>query len=73
MPRHLAAVQALLALAQARGEAVRPVAPVTLMLPYDLLRIENLVRPGNLNQDRLTTMVEEVLLPVFIAPSVSGL
>ncbi|MGI4864345.1 MAG: TetR-like C-terminal domain-containing protein [Janthinobacterium lividum] len=63
--KHLAAVRTLLQKAQARGEAVRPVADLTLMLPFDLLRLENLIRVGNMSQTRIETLVEEVLLPVF--------
>lgn len=63
--KHLAAVEALLQKAQQRGELVRTVERITLMLPFDLLRLENLIRVGNMTATRIETLVDDVLLPVF--------
>ena len=65
--KHLTAVRTLLQKAKARGEGVKQVADLTLMLPFDLLRAENLFRPGNMSSRRIEGLVDEVLLPVFSA------
>ncbi|TSJ44667.1 TetR/AcrR family transcriptional regulator [Mucilaginibacter corticis] len=65
--KHLQAVRRILDRAEARGEPIRNISQLTLMLPYDLIRIENLVRPGNLDNDRIENLVDEVLLPAFVS------
>ncbi len=63
--KYLSAVKAILNNAQSRGEKISKVSNVTLMLPFDLIRTENLIRPENISKKRLMTMVEEILIPVF--------
>src|SRR5690606_32715025 len=63
--KYLGAIEKILQNAETRGEKVKKVNRVTLMLPFDLIRTENLIRPENINKKRLTAMVDEVLLPVF--------
>lgn len=53
--------------AKARGEAVKAVSPATLTLPFDLLRTENLLRRGKVEEGRKERLVDEILLPVFRA------
>lgn len=36
------------------------------MLPYDLIRTENLIRPQEITDQRLAMMVDEILIPVFL-------
>ncbi|MCO5235491.1 MAG: TetR/AcrR family transcriptional regulator [Chitinophagaceae bacterium] len=63
--KYLRTMERILQNAETRGEKIKKVHHVTLMLPFDLIRTENLIRPENINKNRLATMVEEVLLPVF--------
>lgn len=63
--KHVEAVRKILEAARSRGEKLNNISAVTMMLPFDLIRMENLVRPGNATPDRLSIMVNEVLLPVF--------
>ncbi|MDQ0107533.1 AcrR family transcriptional regulator [Chitinophaga terrae (ex Kim and Jung 2007)] len=64
--KHLNATKKILANAEKRGEKIRKISPITLMLPYDLIRTENLIRPTNISKKRLTMMVDEILMPVFV-------
>ena len=63
--KYLSAMDKILINAKSRGEILKDVSQITLMLPYDLIRIENLIRPGNISKKRLTIMVDEILLPTF--------
>jgi len=64
--KHVQAVRKILSNAERRGEKPRKVSKITLMLPFDLIRMENLVRMENgVNLNRIETMVDEILLPVF--------
>jgi AcrR family transcriptional regulator len=65
LDKHLHTVNDILARANQRGQQTKTVAKITLMLPYDLVRIENLIRPECLNAERILTLVDEVLIPVF--------
>jgi AcrR family transcriptional regulator len=65
LEKHLGAVEKILEYAKKRGEKIKAISKITLMLPFDLIRIENLARIGNINNQRLEVMVDEVLLPVF--------
>ena len=44
---------------------IKKLSPVTLMLPFDVIRMENLIRPKRIGKKRLETTVDEILLPVF--------
>ncbi|ACU60163.1 TetR/AcrR family transcriptional regulator [Chitinophaga pinensis] len=67
LDKYIRAMETLLEKAQSRGEKVKKVSKATLMLPFDMIRMENLVRPDNISEKRLESMVDEVLLPVFKA------
>ena len=67
--KHLMAIEGILTRASARGEKTSRVSKITLMLPFDLIRIENLVRIGHFDQARMETIVDEVLLPVYLQTS----
>ncbi len=64
--KYLTTMEKILLKAESRGEKIKNVNRVTLMLPFDIIRTENLIRPENINNERLSIMVDEVLLPVFL-------
>lgn len=51
--------------AKRRGEITHDFTELQMRLPFDLLRIENVVRRGGITPAYLTRLVDEVLLPVF--------
>lgn len=51
--------------AKRRGEITHDFTELQMRLPFDLLRIENVVRHGRITPAYLTRLVDEVLLPVF--------
>jgi len=59
------AMKTILKNAKSRGENINKTSDVTLMLPFDLIRIENLVRMQGIDNKRLETLVDEILIPVF--------
>ncbi|WP_208745779.1 TetR/AcrR family transcriptional regulator [Pedobacter kyonggii] len=59
------AMKTILENAKSRGENIKVTSGVALMLPFDLIRIENLVRMQGIDSKRLETLVDEILLPVF--------
>ena len=66
--KHIAAVKEILERAKVRGDQIKKVSTVTLMLPFDLIRMENLVRADHpINENRLKIMVQDILLTVFKA------
>jgi AcrR family transcriptional regulator len=67
LDKYIRAMETILEKAQSRGEKVKKVSKATLMLPFDMIRMENLVRADNISKKRLESMVDEVLLPVFKA------
>ena len=62
---HIDAVEKILCAARDRGKKIRKVEKRTMMLPFDLIRMENLVLPGNVKAARIRMMVDDILLPVF--------
>lgn len=64
--KYLSATKKILTNAEKRGEKIKKTSQITLMLPYDLIRTENLIRPTNISKKRLTMMVDEILMPVFV-------
>lgn len=64
--KYLDATKKILTNAEKRGEKIKKTSQITLMLPYDLIRTENLIRPTNISKKRLTMMVDEILMPVFV-------
>lgn len=65
--RNMLAMKKVLGFAQARGEKTKQVSEQTLTLPFDLIRIENLVHRDMIDTKRLELLIEEILLPVFQA------
>lgn len=63
--KFIVTMKTILKCAEARGENTKLTSGVTLMLPFDLIRIENLVRMQGIDNKRLETLVDEILLPVF--------
>jgi AcrR family transcriptional regulator len=64
--KNILTMRKLLGFAKARGEKIKEVSDATLTLPFDLIRIENLLRK-NIGTNRLELLVDEILLPVFRA------
>ena len=64
--KHIQTIKKILKNAKARGEKIKKTDVITLMLPYDLIRMENLIRTGNVSRKRINTLVDEILLPVFV-------
>ncbi|WP_433862898.1 TetR/AcrR family transcriptional regulator [Sphingobacterium thalpophilum] len=64
--KYLNATKNILSNAEKRGEQIKQTSEVTLMLPYDMIRTENLIRPQMITKKRLEMMVDEILLPVFL-------
>ena len=64
--KYLNATKEILTNAEKRGEKIKKTSQITLMLPYDLIRTENLIRPNAITKKRLAMMVDEILLPVFL-------
>src|SRR5215217_2776160 len=63
--KFIEAMKTILQNAELRGEHIKVTSGVTLMLPFDLIRIENLVRTQGIDKKRLETLVDEILIPVF--------
>nr|WP_026499992.1 TetR/AcrR family transcriptional regulator [Caldibacillus debilis] len=65
--KNILVMQKLLGFAKARGEKIKEVSETTLTLPFDLIRVEYLMRKGVMDEKRLELLVDEILLPVFLA------
>jgi len=65
--KNILVMQKLLGFAKARGEKIKEVSETTLTLPFDLIRVEYLMRKGVIHEKRLELLVDEILLPVFLA------
>lgn len=48
-------------------EKIKKVSDETLTLPFDLIRIENILRKDAIDTKRLERLVDEILLPVYLA------
>jgi len=57
----------LLEFAKSRGEKIKNISDATLTLPFDLIRVENLLRRDVIDAKRIELLVDEILLPVFLA------
>ncbi len=64
MEKNILVMKKLLRLAKARGDKLKEVDDMTLLLPFDLIRMENLFREV-VDTKRLELLVDEILLPVF--------
>lgn len=51
--------------AKQRGEIARDFTEIQMSLPFDLLRVENIIRNEKVTAAYLTRLVDEVLMPVF--------
>lgn len=65
--KNILVMRKLLDFAKARGEKIKEVSDATLILPFDLIRVENLLRKKTIDVKRLEVLVDEILLPVFLA------
>ncbi|NLK96890.1 TetR/AcrR family transcriptional regulator [Defluviitalea saccharophila] len=65
--KNILVMRKLLDFAKARGEKIKEVSDATLTLPFDLIRVENLLRKKTIDVKRLEVLVDEILLPVFLA------
>jgi hypothetical protein len=63
--KNIQTMRKLLGFAKARGEKIKEVSDATLTLPFDLIRVENLLRKDDIDKNRLELLVDEILLPVF--------
>lgn len=55
----------LLNFAKGRGEKIKEVSDDTLILPFDLIRMENIFHENEVDERNLIRLVDEILLPVF--------
>ncbi|MGG3691586.1 TetR/AcrR family transcriptional regulator [Heyndrickxia ginsengihumi] len=51
--------------AKQNGEINHEFTPMQMSLPFDLLRFENLIRGGNVSEEYLIKLVDEVLMPIY--------
>jgi len=65
--KNIQIMRKLLGFAKNRGEKIKEVSDATLTLPFDLIRVENLLRKDVIDANRLELLVDEILLPVFLA------
>ena len=65
--KNILVMRKLLGFAIARGEKIKKVSDATLTLPFDLIRVEYLIRKDLIDDKRLESLVDEILLPVFLA------
>lgn len=65
--KNILVMKKLLNFAKARGEKIKEVSDTTLTLPFDLIRVEHLLRKDVFDENRLESLVDEILLPVFLA------
>jgi AcrR family transcriptional regulator len=62
--KNIQIMRKLLKNAQSRGEKIKKVSDITLTLPFNLIRMENLMHK-NVDSNRIALIVDEILLPVF--------
>ncbi|MFH7817771.1 TetR/AcrR family transcriptional regulator [Neobacillus thermocopriae] len=65
--KNILVMRKLLQFAKNRGEKIKEVSDATLTLPFDLIRVENILRKDGIDTKRLELLVDEILLPVFLA------
>jgi len=65
--KNILVMRKLLGFAKNRGEKLKGVSNATLTLPFDLIRVENLLRKDAIDAKRIELLVDEILLPVFLA------
>ncbi len=62
--KNILVMQKLLRNATSRGEKIKEVSDITLTLPFNLIRMEYLMYK-DVDDDRITLFIDEILLPVF--------
>ena len=65
--KNLQVMKKLLKNAKSRGENIKEVSDTTQSLPFNLLRMENILFRNTVDEDRIALLVDEILLPVFTA------
>ncbi|MBV4421684.1 TetR/AcrR family transcriptional regulator [Clostridium tyrobutyricum] len=63
--KNIMIMKKLLEFARERGDKIKKVSNETLVLPFDLIRIENVMWKSEIDESRLASLVDEILLPVF--------
>ncbi|MBV4428672.1 TetR/AcrR family transcriptional regulator [Clostridium tyrobutyricum] len=63
--KNIMIMKKLLEFAKERGDRIKKVSNETLVLPFDLIRIENVMWKSEIDESRLASLVDEILLPVF--------
>lgn len=63
--KNILTMKKLIMFAQTRGEKIREISPLTLTLPFDLIRIENILHQTVMDAKHLEHLVDEILLPVY--------
>lgn len=63
--KNIMIMEKLMEFARERSDKIKKVSNETLMLPFDLIRIENIMRKSDIDENRLVSLVDEILLPVF--------
>jgi AcrR family transcriptional regulator len=66
LEQNIEAMRKVLAFALARGEKIKDVSPLTLSLPFDLMRLDMLLHRAVIDASTLERLVDEILLPVFL-------
>lgn len=64
--KNILVMRKLLSLAKVRGEKIKEVSDTTLTLPFDLIRVRNLIHKDAIKENHLEQLVDEILLPVFL-------
>jgi len=64
--KNIAMMRKIVAFAQTRGEKIKHLSPRTLALPFDLIRMDNLLYRTAIDAKHLEQLVDEILLPVFL-------
>lgn len=65
--KNILTMRKLLGFAKARGEKIKDVSNDALTLPFDLIRMGNIMRKDVYDEKRLELLVDEILIPVFKA------
>jgi AcrR family transcriptional regulator len=63
--KNIMIMKKLLEFAKERGDRIKKVSNETLVLPFDLIRIENVMWKSEIDESRLASLVDEILIPVF--------
>ncbi|WP_039653307.1 TetR/AcrR family transcriptional regulator [Clostridium tyrobutyricum] len=63
--KNIMIMKKLLEFARERGDKIKKVSNETLLLPFDLIRIENVMWKSEIDESSLASLVDEILIPVF--------